>query len=271
MPSVEELRDDWPREDWTTTERNGIGVYVDDYRLCPALTSIIEQMMRRGKLHPPVFGTDGYERQAENPELVFWYARLLGKLAHDRIAAQVDDTYDRDTQDIVRRIRRLDGLPEDVDGMKVASELHRYRGSIARPDLVHQAEEDLKALMAAWERWWDSPRRNWKVLRAEYGMVVEHTQWEDVAWGLRPDLLAYDAGEVVAVCIKTGSRITDAHRMQGIVTYQSSINIDRVEIVRLDRELELSKTETVDPRGEKYMRLFSDFLTESVKVFRSVN
>lgn len=268
MATVKRHREDWPREDWTTTERHGIGVYVDGDRLCPAATSIIEQMMRRGKVNPPVYGTDGYERQAENPELVFWYSRILGELAHDRIAARVDDTYDRDTQGIVRRIRRLDGLPEDVDGLDVIGELYRYRDANVRSDLVHQAERDVEALMTAWDEWWNSW---WEVLRAEYAMVVEHTEWEDVAWGVRPDLLAYDSGDVVAVSIKTGSRITDAHRLQGIVTYQSSLDIDRVEIVRLDREREWYDTETVDPRGDRYMCLFADYLDASARVFRSVN
>ncbi|MBP2251238.1 hypothetical protein J2754_001559 [Halarchaeum solikamskense] len=270
MGTVERYREDWPREDWTVTNRHGIGVYVDGDRLCPAATSIIEQMMRRGKLNPPIYGTDGYERRAENPELIFWYARRLGELAHDRIAARVDETYDRDTQGIVRRIRRLDGLPEDVEELDVIGELYRYRDANVRSDLVHQAEKDVGALMTAWEEWRSA--FSWVVpFRAEYGMLREHTQWDDVAWGLRPDLLAYDSGEVVAVCIKTGSRITDAHRMQGIVTYHSSMDIDGVEIVRLDREREWYKRETVDPQGDRYMCLYADYLDASVRVFRSIN
>lgn len=271
MGIVEQYCEDWQRENWTVTDRHGIAVYVDDDRLCPAATSIIEQMMRRGKIHPPVFGTDGYERRAERPEIVFWYARILGELVHDRIAGQMDDTYEQDTQGIVRRIRRLDGLPDDIDERDVLSELYQYRGegSIIRSDLITHVEYDLDSLMEAWDQW---PQRSfWKPIRAEYGLVAENFKWDEGAWGVRPDLIAYKHGDVVAYCIKTASQITDAHRLQGVVTYHSSMDIDRVEIVRLDREREWCETETISPRSDPSLSMLADFLDEAVKMFRSVN
>lgn len=267
------------RKNYTVTNYHGVPVYIDDEgRKCPATTYIIEQMHKTGRIHPPAHSTDGYERTTSRPDIIFWIAKMRGRLVHERIAAQMDESYDWDVHPIIRDIRELNGV--DASRGDVIGAIAEYRDEHRRMYPLNILERDVQSLLRAWDNWWDEiHKRSWswnpEVVRAELGLVAEHHKW-DIRWGARPDLVVYDHDEeeAAAICIKTGYRITDAHRTQAVVTMSSSPYFHRVVIVRLGIERETYETENIhykDAREQPYPNLLSEFYEELLPIYRSIN
>lgn len=275
-PTLGPVKDDFPRQDYTVTNIHGLPVYIDEQgRKCPTVSGIIQRMKSKGQINPPIYSTDGYERTANDPERIWWYSRLLGELAHDRIADRLDETYQRDLHGIARRIRQCTGI--DADELDVVGELYQFRGGNIRSRLLKQAEKDVKSILAAWEWWWGNIQRSLEPVRAELRIIREDPV-RDARWGIRPDLIAVDNRdeEIIGVCIKTTHEITNAHRVQAVATLYASPYFDRVVIVRLDGEYERAETEEVDfeeleDPDSPFFGLPTSFGKEAVKAYRSVN
>lgn len=265
------------RQNYPVTNYHGVPVYIDDEgRKCPAATYVIEQMYQTGRIHPPAHSTDGYDRTTSRPDIIFWVAKMRGRLAHERIAAQMDDDYDWDIHPIIRDIRDINGV--DASRGEVLSAIAEYRDETTRMYPVNILERDVQSLLQAWDSWWsfnDGLRWSPEVVRAELGLIGKHHKW-DTRWGVRPDLIVYDhdENEVVAICIKTGHRITDAHQTQAIATRNSSAYIDRTIIVRLGLEYENYETEEIDWEAateSPYSNLSTKFYRELLPIYQSIN
>ncbi|WP_424008292.1 hypothetical protein [Haloferax denitrificans] len=257
---------------------HGVPIYIDEEgRKCPAATYVIEQMYQTGRIHPPAHSTDGYDRTTSRPDIIFWVAKMRGRLMHERIAAKMDDDYDWDIHPIIRDIRDCNGV--DATRHEVVSAIAEYRDEHIRMYPVNIIERDVQSLLRAWDKWWDRrcyiDHNRWEIIRAELGLIGDHHSW-DARWGVRPDLIAHDHGEddAVGICLKTGHHITDAHRTQAVVTLLGTTYLDRVVIVRLDVEREWYDTEVIDESDveeQPFTGFYSGFCKELVKIYRSIN
>ncbi|QCW01865.1 hypothetical protein [Natrinema pallidum] len=265
------------REDITVTDYQGVGVYVDDDgALCPTVVDVVDRIdfsEEPGRLYEPLMPTDGVNRTTDRPDLIRWYAARVGELAHDYIADYVDLTYEAEADDICDRIHDAVGI--DADSGEVVEALDEYRHEeYVADDTVTQAQRDAKTLKSVWMDWADDHNVDWlqDTIRAEWRTIYKvEVDW-DTRVGIRPDLIVWLDGDVTAVSLKTGYRITMAHRMQATITAKFEGAIDRVMIVRLDRDTETYEIEEPDGNEDWPTALLDvRFREEARKLFRALN
>jgi len=265
------------REDITVTDYQGVGVYVDnDGALCPTVTDVVDRIdfsEEPGRLYEPLMPTDGVDRTTDRPDLIRWYAARVGELAHDYIADEVDRTYEPEADAICDRIH--DAVGVDADAVDVVEALDEYRyGEHVANDAVTQAQRDANKLKGVWWDWVEDYGFDWieDTIRAEWRTIWKAEVDWDTRVGVRPDLIVWLDGDVTALSLKTGYRITMGHRMQATVTAKCETAIDRVMIVRLDRDTGTYEIEEPDGNEDWPTALLDvRFREEARKLFRALN